>query len=262
MGKYEVTWGEWKVVREWSVGKGYDLGVVGEGSGENHPVRNVSWYDVLKWCNARSEMEGLTPVYQSGGSVYRSGVSAPEVMDWPRADGYRLPLEKEWEWAARGGVSSKRYVYSGSNDLNEVGWFDGNSWMETHVVGGKKGNELGLYDMSGNVWEWCWDGVGNWGDRLLRGGSLGDFADRAVVAGGRDEARPYYGNNRSGFRLSFRAKRYAIIEDTTKVVLNLCVWDGVTAFTQPKGISIVNVDRIWCDIGSVQRADGSFTWQR
>jgi formylglycine-generating enzyme required for sulfatase activity len=80
IGKYEVTWGEWKAVRDWAVNNGYsDLANVGSGSGDDHPVREVSWYDVVKWCNARSEKEGLVPVYQVGGAVYKTGESVPTV---------------------------------------------------------------------------------------------------------------------------------------------------------------------------------------
>ncbi len=186
IGKYEVTWGEWKAVRDWSVTKGYDLSGVGSGSGDNHPVRDVNWYQVVKWCNARSEKEGKTAMYKVGREVYRTGESEPTVG--VSGNGYRLPLEKEWEWAASGGVSSKGYMYSGSTDLNEVGWYFGNSGgaaavgLSAHMadmvrksnrgrgtwpVGKKKANELGLYGMSGNVRELCFDKMGVF--RVVRG---------------------------------------------------------------------------------------------
>ncbi|MBJ7326847.1 MAG: SUMF1/EgtB/PvdO family nonheme iron enzyme, partial [Chthoniobacterales bacterium] len=126
IAKYEVTWDEWQTVRTYAVAHGYsDLAGIGAGSAGNHPVQSVNWYDVVKWCNAKSEMEGLAPVYQVGGVTYKSGESDPTIV--AGANGYRLPFEAEWEWAARGGISTQGYTYSGSNDLNAVGWYWDNS---------------------------------------------------------------------------------------------------------------------------------------
>jgi formylglycine-generating enzyme required for sulfatase activity len=188
IGKYETTWGEWKSVRDWAVAnkKGYDLAGVGgtypEGSGDNFPVINVSWYDVVKWCNARSEKEGKTPVYKNGnGTTYKTGEVAPTVN--ASANGYRLPSDKEWEWAARGGVSSKGYTYSGSDDVSEVSWIYDNSPDGTKAVGMKAANELGVYDVSGNAWEWCWDiHDPNTTSRRVRGGSWSIDSYRANVS--------------------------------------------------------------------------------
>lgn len=182
IGKYEVIWSEWKEVRDWAVNNGYsDLAGVGNRSGDNHPVRSVSWYDVVKWCNARSEKEGLKAVYRINGAVYRTGQS--NAVPDNSAGGYRLPSEPEWEWAARGGIWSQDYIFSGSNDLNEVGWYYDNSigaplgdsgGRGTWPIGLKRPNELGIHDMNGNVLEWCFDIVGdNEAVRRFRGGSYG-----------------------------------------------------------------------------------------
>jgi formylglycine-generating enzyme required for sulfatase activity len=202
IGKYEVQWSEWQSVRTWARAHGYTIGV-GAGRGAAYPVTDVNWYDVLKWCNARSAQEGLAPVYTVGGAPYRTGELVPDVS--PSAKGYRLPSEKEWEFAARGGIATHGYTYSGSNDIDTVAWYDGNSGGGIHVVGTKAGNELGLFDMSGNAAEWCFDLYSSDSARVIPGGSY-----YAAAAYCRATFRNYYYPGNVHFSLGLRVARSAV----------------------------------------------------
>jgi formylglycine-generating enzyme required for sulfatase activity len=166
MSKYEVTYDLWQEVRTWAINNGYDFPVGAKGNGNaantgNHPVGQVGWIDAVKWCNALSEMSGLTPCYYTHKEkivVFKTGEQSlmNEFVNW-NANGYRLPTDAEWAYAATNKGSRPSNHYSGSTDIHSVGWYSGNSGMTTHPVGFKAANELGLFDMSGNLSEWVWD---------------------------------------------------------------------------------------------------------
>jgi formylglycine-generating enzyme required for sulfatase activity len=211
MGKYEVTFDEYdRYCEETGTRKARD-----EWGRGNHPVINVSWNEAIKYCNWLSKKEGLTAAYDNDGNMLDK--NGNKTSDITEVEGYRLPSEAEWEYAARGGNKSKGYTYSGSNNLLEVGWYDDNSEGKTHEVGQKKTNELGLYDMSGNVWEWCLDGyagnyygkrtkenpvnLNNTSYRVFRGGSwyYDSFRCRVAIRYGLE---PSISGNFLGFRIA------------------------------------------------------------
>ncbi len=229
MDKFEVTKALWDEVASWAQTNGYDIGPgIGSEHGLDHPVTIVSWYTVVKWANARSEKEGLTPCYYTDSSlktVYRRGEIdlSNDAVKWSGC-GYRLPTEAEWEKAARGGLVHNNYPWGNEDPVCVAGArngarFDDNNRCDrigTAPVGMYSANGYGLYDMAGNVEEWVWDwyhphyyssspgsdprGPDSGSARVLRGGSWYHSA-RGCRVSVRHQEVPHANYNYIGFRL-------------------------------------------------------------
>ena len=214
MDEMEVTKAKWDAVASWAATNGYDInGGSASGKATNHPVQMVTWYECVKWCNARSQQEGLTPCYYLASShtllwLYTSGEHdlTNSWVNWS-ANGYRLPTEAEWEKAARGGRQGRLFPWGGdtiqharANYYSDPGFvYDTSPTRNFHPtyndgvspytspVGSFPANGYGLHDMAGNVWEWCWDWFGDYTPGYQtdpHGPATGKYGAQRVIRGG------------------------------------------------------------------------------
>lgn len=281
--KTETTYEQWKTVYDWAVLNGYTFANLGaEGSmgkdgedpteNKNHPVTKISWRDAVIWCNALSEMEGLTPYYYKEGTtdfsdegnvirVCAPGAKGSEtskgtnpnkletVSDGddlaekaelnPNSNGYRLPTKDEWRYVAKGGET---YNYSGSAEADEVAWYSENSDNSTHPVAQKSPNNYGIFDMTGNVSEWCWDLANpDWTTRNTLGGTYSSNKDYIGIGAGGNNGPSYYYKN-LGFRVFLNGYLGDKLPSEAKEVGDIVFADG-SAIQYSSSLKLLDVQK-------------------
>lgn len=291
-----VTHDLWSSVHSWAVTNGYAFTNSGKGKGPRHPVHSVSWHDAVRWCNARSEREGRAPVYflDSGfAQVFRKG--EPQIHANWEANGYRLPTEAEWEKAARGTLNRKRFprgdalgipdgnFYAGATGTNVPAYMGGlTGYNPTYALDGMPytspvdafpPNGLGLRDMAGNVFQWCWDwytptyrggdnprGAHTGSLRIIRGGSW--YGQSYYCRTGyRNSMNPRFAVNTCGFRCAFsaaapRIPTVGIDLSTGQVRLSFQAQAGARYSVQ----QAVQADGPWTEAALLDGRDGSLSW--
>ena len=183
ISKFEVTVWEWK---QFIKANKMKMPIKPSwGWQDNYPINGITWNEAIAYCNWLSTKEKLQPCYSKKG---------PNFVCNFKANGYRLPTEAEWEFAAKGGTNSKGFRYSGSDKLEDVAWYKAYSNGQPHTVGTKLPNELGIYDMSGNVWEWCWDWYNKDFYKLEKGDNPKgpEMGERRTVRGGSWDSKSNY----------------------------------------------------------------------